>query len=150
LVRVDRLDRFVTALIYVPRDRYNSSVRERITALLEETCDGRLAAFYPYFTDTPLVRVHFILRRGEGPAPHVDSAGLERRIAEIVRTWQDRLHEAIAARGAEAEALMARYGTAFPAAYQAVVPVARTLEDIDRIERLGPLMPVGIDFYRAP
>jgi glutamate dehydrogenase len=146
--RVDRLDRFVTALVYVPRDRYSSQVRERTSALLEEAYHGRLAAFYPYFTDAPLVRVHFVIDRGEGAAPHVDTADLEARIADIARTWDDRLVEELAARGAEAEALLAKYGAAFPADYAATFPAERALHDIARIERLGPQMPVAIDFYR--
>ena len=148
--RVDRLDRFVTALVYVPRDRYSSQARERMSALLEEAYKGRLAAFYPYFTDAPLVRVHFVIDRGEGAAPQVDTADLEARIAEIVRTWDDRLEGAIAASGAEAQALLAKYGAAFPADYAATFPAERALEDIARIERLGPQMPVAIDLYREP
>jgi glutamate dehydrogenase len=151
LARADRLDRFVTAFVYVPRDRFSSTVRERIGALLAEAYGGRVAAFYPYFTDDPLVRVQFILARGGGPAPQVDASDLERRVAEIVRTWDDRLVEALAAeRGPEAGALLAKYGAAFPADYAAGFPVERALRDIERVERLGPEMPVGIDFHREP
>jgi glutamate dehydrogenase len=146
--RIDRSDRFVTALVYVPRDRYTSAVRERMSALLAEAYDGRIAAFYPYFTDAPLVRVQFLIARSEGPTPHVETVELERRIADIIRTWDDRLVAAIAARGAGAETLLAKYGSAFPADYAATFPVERALQDIARIERLGPQLPVAIDFYR--
>jgi glutamate dehydrogenase len=146
--RTDCLGGFVTALVYVPRDRYTSAVRERLSALLAEAYDGWIAAFYPYFTDAPLVRVQFLIARSEGPTPQVETAELERRIADIVRTWDDRLVAAIAAQGTGAEALLARYGTAFPADYAAVFPVERALDDIARIERLGPQLPVAIDFYR--
>jgi glutamate dehydrogenase len=146
--RVDRLDRFVTVLVYVPRDRYSSEARERMSVLLEEAYKGRLAAFYPYFTDAPLVRVHFVIDRAEGAAPHVDTAELEARIADIVRTWDDRLVAAVEASGAEAQALLAKYSAAFPADYAATFPAERALHDIARIERLGDEMPVAIDFYR--
>jgi glutamate dehydrogenase len=146
--RVDRLDRFVSALVYVPRDRYNSDVRERIGALLAETYNGRVAAFYPYFTDAPLVRVHFIVGRSGGAAPHVESGDLERRIGETIRTWDDRLVAAIARHGTESGPLLARYRAAFPAGYAATFPAERALADIARIERLGPQMPVAVDFYR--
>jgi glutamate dehydrogenase len=146
--RVDRFDRFVNVLAYGPRDGYTSSVRERIGALLADAYKGRLAAFYPYFTDGPLVRVQFVIARGEGETPHVDTAALEGRIADIVRTWDDRLVEAISAQGPQAETLLAKYGSAFPAGYAATFPATRALRDIARIERLGPQMPVAVDFYR--
>ena len=71
--RIDRFDRFVSLLIYVPRDRYTSTVRERIGALLSEVYDGRVVAFYPHFTDGPLVRVQFIVARYAGTTPQVAS-----------------------------------------------------------------------------
>ena len=82
--RIDRFDRFVSVLLYVPRDRYNTRVRERIGALLSETYDGRIAAFYPYFPEGPLVRVQFIVARFAGETPQADVSLLEHRIAEIV------------------------------------------------------------------
>ncbi|MBO0765328.1 MAG: NAD-glutamate dehydrogenase, partial [Hyphomicrobiaceae bacterium] len=146
--RGDRFHRFVTALVYVPRDRYTSAVRERIAAVLAQAYGARLAAFYPYFTESPLVRVQFILSRTEGVTPQVDTLELERRIAGLIRTWDDRLMEAIAAQGSAAEALLARYAAAFPADYAAAFPAERALHDIQRIERLGPDMTVAIEFYR--
>ena len=102
--RIDRFDRFVSLLVYVPRDRYTSTVRERIGALLSEVYDGRIVAFYPHFTDGPLVRVQFIVARYAGATPQVASNDLERGIAEIIRTWEDRLADAIAASGGDPEA----------------------------------------------
>ena len=146
--RIDRFDRFVSALVYTPRDRFNSNARERIGALLAEAYKGRVVAFYPHFTDGPLVRVQFIVARYEGVTPKVATAELERGIADIVRTWDDRLVGAIGALGARAEALLAKYRTAFSAAYAETFSAQRALQDIERIERLGPDMPVAIDFYR--
>src|SRR5262245_29838066 len=117
LARADRFDRFVTALVYVPRDRFASDVRERIGTLLADAYKGRVAAFYPYFTDGPLVRVQFVIARTEGATPRVETAELEERIADIIRTWDDRLIEAISAQGPQAEALRAKYGAAFPPGY---------------------------------
>jgi glutamate dehydrogenase len=146
--RVDRFDRFVSLIVYVPRDRFNSSVRERIGALLAEAYAGRIVTFYPYFTDGPLVRVQFILARYEGTTSKVATPDLERRIADIVRTWDDRLGEAIGALGPRGEALREKYRDAFSAGYAEMFSAGRALQDIERIERLGPEMPVAIDFYR--
>ncbi len=149
--RIDRFDRFVSLLVYVPRDRYTSGVRERIGALLAEAYKGRIAAFYPYFTDGPLVRVQFIVGRYEGVTPQVDVADLERGIAEILRTWDDRLADAIAASGP------ARRRAAGEIPDRLLVGLrgnlhrpARAAKTSQRIERLGPDLPVAIDFYREP
>ncbi len=64
--RVDRFDRFVSVLVYAPRDRYSTRVRERIGAYLADAYKGYITAFYPYFTEGQLVRVHFIVGRTEG------------------------------------------------------------------------------------
>ena len=85
-----------------------------------------------------------------------DAAGRHRRaraqIVEIIRTWEDRLVNAIAASGGDAEAvekLKGKYRTAFSAGYAETFAPERALEDIKRIERLGPDKPVAIDFYSA-
>jgi glutamate dehydrogenase len=148
LARVDRFDRFVSVLVYVPRDRYGSAVRERIGVLLAEAYRGRIAAFYPFFTDGPLVRVQFIVGRYDGPTPEVDVAQLERGIVEMLRTWNDRLADALAGDGPRGELLLAKYRTAFSAGYAESFTVGRALEDIARIERLERGLPVAIDFYR--
>ena len=85
--------------------------------------------------------------------PQVASADLERGIVEIIRTWEDRLTDAIAASGGDPEQLEkleGKYRTAFSAGYAETFAPERALEDIKRIERLGPDKPVAVDFYSAP
>ena len=91
LARRDRFDRFVSVLVFVPRERYDSDIRARIGDYLSRVFIGHVSAFYPFFPEGPLVRVHFIIGRSGGPAPAVDSATLEREVAAIVRTWNDGL-----------------------------------------------------------
>jgi glutamate dehydrogenase len=146
--RPDRFDRFVSVLVYIQRDRFSTLVRERIGAALAEAYNGRVSSFTPFFPEGPLVRVHFIVGRNEGPRPDVDAPALERRITEITRTWEDQLASAIAAADPGISALGPKYAGAFSAGYAETFPVARALEDIARIERLGPERPVAIDFYR--
>ncbi len=145
--RADRFDRFVSVLLYVPRDRYTTTVRERIGAYLSEIFKGYVSAFFPQFTDGPLVRVQFIIGRREGPTPSVDTGVIEDGIARIVRTWSDHLSELLATMGDGSRALVAKYSEAFPAGYVETFPAERALEDITRIERLGPDRPLAIDFY---
>ncbi len=80
LARRDRFDRFVSVLVYVPRDRYDSDIRVKIGDYLSRAFIGRVSAFYPFFPEGPLVRVHFIIGRSGGAAPAIDSATLEREV----------------------------------------------------------------------
>ncbi|MGB8584584.1 MAG: NAD-glutamate dehydrogenase, partial [Pseudolabrys sp.] len=90
LARHDRFDRFVSVLVFVPRERYDSDIRAKIGAYLARAFIGRVSAFYPYFPgEGSLVRVHFIIGRSGGAAPEVDHATLEREISSIIRTWTD-------------------------------------------------------------
>jgi glutamate dehydrogenase len=91
-MRRDQFDRFVSCLLFVPRDRYNSKVREDAGELIREAFDGRLSAFYPSFGDSPLARVHFIIGLNPFNHPEPDPAELERRIVALARTWEDDLH----------------------------------------------------------
>src|SRR5262249_6767784 len=103
LVRYDQFDRFVSVIVFVPRDRYDSRVRERIGGYLKTLFDGRLSAYYPAFPEGSLARVHFIIGRSGGKTPKVDQAEIEAAIRDIVRTWEDTLTEAAASGGIEAK-----------------------------------------------
>ena len=136
--RVDRFDRFVSVLVYAPRDRYSTRVRERIGAYLADAYNGYITAFYPYFTEGQLVRVHFIVGRTEGATPQIPTETLERDVAALVKTWQDGLVETLRARWSPAVRRSPRSIVgAFSAGYAETFTPARALEDIERIERLG-------------
>ena len=150
LPRADRFDRFVSVLVYIPRDRYDSQTRAAIGEYLAIAFKGRLRAFYPFFPEGPLVRVHFIIGRYEGETPSPDRAELDRAVEAIVRSWTDGLHEALAAgpRGGQAAALFARYGDAFPIDYREVYPPPTALADIGLLEALTSEGPLGVELYR--
>jgi glutamate dehydrogenase len=150
LPRRDRFDRFVSILVYVPRDRYDSRIRARIGDYLAGAFNGVVRAFYPFFPEGPLVRVHFIIGRYEGETPNPDRAELDRAVEDIVRSWTDALREALA-HGHEAEsarAVFARYRDAFPIDYREVYSPAIAVGDIRVLEALTPERPFGVDFYR--
>jgi glutamate dehydrogenase len=95
LARHDRFDRFVSVLVFAPRERYDSAIRARIGDYLARAFNGRVSAFYPAFSEGPLVRVHFIIGRSGGPAPQLTRVTLEHEVRAIVRTWTDGLNDAL-------------------------------------------------------
>jgi glutamate dehydrogenase len=150
LPRRDRFDRFVTVLVYVPRERYDSKVRERIGNYLARAYNGWLSTFYPFFSEGPLVRVHFIIGRLEGEAPDPDRATLDRAVEAIVRTWTDELADELARvhSPVRARALFERYRSAFSQGYCENYSPADAVHDIRVIEGLSANRPLGADFYR--
>src|SRR5579862_481131 len=116
LPRRDRFDRFVSVLVYVPRDRYDSRVRAAIGEYLATTFKGSVRAFYPFFPEGRLVRVYFIIGHGEGEMPRPDRATLDEAVEAIVRSWADGLAQALGATydPGKAHSLLARYRDAFP------------------------------------
>ncbi|HEY1300564.1 MAG TPA: NAD-glutamate dehydrogenase, partial [Stellaceae bacterium] len=76
-VRRDPLERFVSCLVYVPRERYDTQLRQRFAAILERAFAGRLSAFYTHLDVSVLARVQFIIRTRRGAVPAVDPAIIE-------------------------------------------------------------------------
>src|SRR6476660_7381397 len=150
LPRRDRFDRYVSVLVYVPREHYDSDVRKAIGEYLAEVYKGRVSAFHPFFPEGPLVRVHFIIAVSPGHVPNPDRTSLERAVEEIVRTWTDKLGEELA-RSYDPErgrALLERYGGAFSDGYRENYSPATTVGEIRIMEGLSPGRPLGVDFHR--
>ncbi len=150
LARRDRFDRFVSVMVFVPRERYDSHVRARIGEYLASIFIGHVSAYYPFFPEEgTLVRVHFIIGRRRGKTPEVDRGALEQAVSEIVRTWSDDFADALALVNPpdKAQALFARYSEAFSAGYHEAYAPAVAVADIRMIESLSERNPLGVDFH---
>src|ERR1041384_551429 len=149
LARRDRFDRFVSVMVFVPRERNDSAAREKIGSYLARVYKGRVSAFYPFFPEGPLVRVHFIIARLGGEAPNPDRTSIEQAVEALVRTWSDGLAEGLTL-GQEpikAQQLIRLYREAFPAGYREAYVPPTAVADIRLIESLSPIRPLGVDFY---
>ncbi|KAA5803967.1 NAD-glutamate dehydrogenase [Alkalicaulis satelles] len=150
-MRRDQFDRFVSCLLFVPRERYNSKVREQAGELIREAFNGRLSAFYPNFGDGPLARVHFIIGLDPFKHPEPDPAELERQVAELARTWEDELNAA--ARAASDTALRRaalNYLDGYSAGYRERYNAAEALADIQRMETISADRPLAARAFNAP
>ena len=150
LARVDEFDRFVSVLVFIPKDRYDTQVRRRVGEFLTRIYQGRLSAAYPAYPEGPLARTHYIIGRYEGKTPRIEQAALESGIAAIVRTWSDGLKEVLDAQkaGPAARALAERFSEAFGAAYRERFSAADALADIDMLLKLSADRPRAVNLYR--
>jgi glutamate dehydrogenase len=139
LARRDRFDRFVSVLVFVPRDRYTSDLRERIGQALAELYEARVSAFFPDFSAAHLARVQFILGRNAGPGPEPTQGDVEARIRAILRTFDDDLADVLAmAFPPDRAAELARtYAESFDAQYRAAFSANEAIADIAVAEHLG-------------
>jgi glutamate dehydrogenase len=131
-LRSDHFDRFVAAFVFLPRDRFNTDLREKIGHMLAEALAGEVAFFQPTFGDGPLVRVHYMIRRIAMARPPLDLSELQNRVSQAARSWSDRLMGAYGAADAEAEA----YAVAFPAGYRDLVKPEDAVEDLKILKSL--------------
>jgi glutamate dehydrogenase len=118
-VRRDKYGRFYSCLVYLPRDRFSSEVRERIEAALKQAFHGERIDSSIQVGESPLATLHIVVRPKPGDHPAYDAAELESAVAHIVRNWHDELRDALVERHGEDEGLKlaARYAGALPAGY---------------------------------
>jgi glutamate dehydrogenase len=148
--RRDAYGRFVTALVYVPRDRYNTALRLKMETILMEALNGLSAEFNVQFSEMVLARVHFIVRTQPDALPDFDEAELENRMVEAMISWDDELHLAMLDHFGEEQGneLIERYAGTFPAAYRDDYPVRTALLDVQRLEAVSDVEPLGMHLYR--
>src|SRR5262249_745990 len=114
--RRDPFGRFVSCLVYLPRDRLNTELRHRMQDILVRAHHGNVAASHTQVTDASLARIQIVVDTTPGAVPEIDYGEVEAQLVEAGRSWSDHLQEAlIEARGEERGlALLRRYAAAFP------------------------------------
>ncbi|HAD83889.1 MAG TPA: NAD-glutamate dehydrogenase, partial [Brevundimonas sp.] len=140
-LRRDKYSRFISALVYLPRERFNTDVRLRIEAMLKEALHGEYVDSSVVQGESPLAQVHLIVRPKPGEMLDVDTAELEQKLAQVLRNWQDDLREALVTRHGETEGLRiaARIGKALPAGYIEDNSTAVAANDVSQLDALtGP------------
>lgn len=149
LARRDKFDRFVSVLVFVPRDRYNTDVRIRIGEHLRQVFDGRVSHYQPSYPEGALARVHFIIGRSFGETPNPSRDELEQAVETIVRTWTDELSDALRDSQDEirAKLLFERYRDAFSGAYKEAFSAEIGLQDLLTAEQLTDVNDTEIEFY---
>jgi glutamate dehydrogenase len=138
-LRRDGYGRYVSCLIYLPRDRYTTQVRLRAREALQRAFGSQQIDYSVLVSESPVARLHLVVRAERGSQlPDADPAELERAVAAAVRSWDDDLAaEATAAFGPQrGRELLNQLGPAIPAAYKTDVPASAAITDFARIVRL--------------
>ncbi|RFU49474.1 NAD-glutamate dehydrogenase [Paraburkholderia sp. DHOC27] len=149
-VRRDRFDRFVSCLVFVPRDKYNTDLRRRIAKLLMGAFNGASVEFTPLLSESTLARIHFVVHAEPGAMPEVDTRELEARLVQVTRRWQDDLADALLDAFGEEQGnrLLQQYADSFPAGYRDDYPARTAVRDIELIEPLQGSERIAMNLYR--
>ena len=150
-VRHDPFDRFVSALLFIPRDHYNEAVSQTAGQTLAKAFAGRVSASYPSFSDAPLARVHYIIGLDPGQALAPDLAALEAEIGEHSRPWSDRFAAALRSAGLASETVQAwtrRFSGAFPAGYCDLFSAEDAVDDLKIMADMAPDSGLRVRAYR--
>ncbi len=138
-IRLDAMQRGYSVTVIMPKERFNSQVRLKIQSHLE----ARLGATYSNYrlamvgTDEERVRFHFFFSSAM-TMDEISFGELEREVAELTSTWDDRLGEALEEKfGDSGRNLARKYSRVFPDGYKAEVPIENAVRDVPNLEALG-------------
>ena len=145
-LRVDRFNRFITAVVYLPRDHYNTDVRYRIERVFRQEFDLSAIDYEVYLSSSSLARLFFRIRlTNPNDVPTTDHQALEKQMQQVTRSWVESTAAAIEAwkPGAEGRRLASAWADASSAAYRADYTVEQAIEDIVILESLSGKKPAA-------
>lgn len=149
-VHRDPFGRHASCLVYVPQDRYDTRLRQTLQNVLQAGFGGEVTAYYTQVSDSPLARIHFIVRLQPGIAAPKTDAEIEQMLVEAARDWRnDLLQNLIDVTDEErGQEIFHRYGGAFPVAYRERFSADAAISDIGHISAAIDTGRLGIDLYR--
>lgn len=148
--RMDIYRRFISCLVYVPKDRFNTELRMAMQTVLSERFNAQEVTFSTYFSESVLARIHFIIRINPQDSTEYNLSEIEKELIEVGRSWTDSLESLLAEAYGEEEAnrVFKQYKTAFPAVYMANFSPRTAVFDIKHVEQLSEEKTLGMNFYR--
>ncbi len=148
-VRKDRFERYVSTLVFVPRDMYDSTLRGKVERILCEAFNGEISSHYAQLSNERIARWHFIIRTTPGNVPNPDTASINKRLAEVAQRWNDHLQEVLNDRWGEevGTTLFRKYHKSFSSSYREHFDPRFTVTDIDKLEQLPESSNIQFNFY---
>ena len=132
-VHHEQYGRFVSCLVFVPRDRYTTPVRVRIADVLIEGFGASSYEWNTRLSASVLARLHFVIRVDPASRDRVlDERVVEARVAAAARAWTDDFRDALVSEYGEEDGLdlLRAWSSAFPASYQEGVPASDAIADL--------------------
>lgn len=134
--RIDAFERYASCIVYVPRERFTTTVREQIERILARAYNGNVITFYTQVSDSPLARINILIATTPKHIPTPAIEALEHEITDLTNLWADALRTAAITQfgKTEGEAVAGNYANAFDSAYITAHTGISAISDIKRIK----------------
>ena len=137
-VRDDTLERGVSVMVIIPRDRFSGDVRKLIEAALVDAFHGEVLNYHLALGESDQARLHFFISARRESRAAVEISALEHTVRRIIRTWADLVEEELErVRPGAAQELARRYVLAFDPEYRAATVPATAVADILELEDMA-------------
>ncbi|MCE2927137.1 MAG: NAD-glutamate dehydrogenase [Rickettsiales bacterium] len=148
--RTDTFERFVSCMVFTPRERFSTDLREQIQTLIAKAYNGQVTNFSTQITEAPLARLHLMIKTTPGDIPSVDMKALEAEIAKRAYLWSDQLAEALLIKYGEdqGERYARTYGRAFSQSYINDHDAMSAAHDISNIEASLASSDLALELYQ--
>jgi glutamate dehydrogenase len=149
-IRRDTFGRFLSCLVFVPRDRFNTENRRRIESILRNSFNAKSIDYTTRVSESVLVRLHYMVYTEPALVRDHDPREIELLLVAATRSWTDDLEAALTDEFGEEEAsrYLRQYGEAFPTGYRAEWVARSAIADIKRIEELAKPDGLSMNLYR--
>ncbi|WP_433387244.1 NAD-glutamate dehydrogenase [Micromonospora sp. KLBMP9576] len=138
-LRRDAYGRFISCLIYLPRDRFTTQNRLRMQDILLRELNGVGVDYTTRVTESMLARVHFIVRTDPSRSGgDIDADLLAEELADATRLWDDDYRLVLERKlgDEQAKRLFTRYADAFPEGYKDGHTPYEAMKDLAKLELL--------------
>jgi glutamate dehydrogenase len=149
--RQDPFKRYISCLVYIPRDTYSTNIRELFQGILADELNGSCSTFYTTLDDSPLARVLFIVKTDQDKQLKYNENEIEQKLIEAGRPWDEKLLQTLIEEEGEIEnsfELGRIYGSAFPSAYIDEFSTSAVIKDIHKMEDVYCTGSIGQSLYR--
>src|SRR5690606_1476475 len=145
-VRRDSYGRYVSFLVYLPRDRYTTAVRNRMQQILLQTFDGDSIDYTARVSESVLARLHFVMRMRVGQTVgEIDVRSLELELTAATRTWNDEFADLLGA-SPERQRLATLVG-ALPEGYKEEYEPRQAIMDLEALAGIDPEIGMSMVVY---
>ena len=151
-LQTDPYGRFVTVMVYLPRDRYTTGSRLAMQRILLDALHGSELRYTARVGDSLLAAVHFTVRTDPADRTDVDLAELTERLRETIRTWEDQLVAAVVGGDDDLDTAgaLSRYSDAFDEAYKEKYTPADAVADLRVLDGLAGPDDLALTIFEAP
>ncbi len=151
-LRPDPFGRFISCLVYIPRERYDTRLRIKMQDILEKELKGTTGNFYTSLDDSPLARVLYSIQIDQTKTPKYNAEKIEKKLQEAGRVWSERLEEALISTNeneSRIAILVHKFGHAFPTGYREHYEPKQAVFDLPKLELAMETEQISIDLYSS-